>query len=299
MRLKMKDSGLKRALKSCRDAVWCYLIPDALCHRITHRRLFGVKADLRSPRTFNEKIQWLKLHDRKPLYRHLVDKYEAKGIMAGLIGEEHIIPALGVWDRFEDIDFDSLPDEFVLKFTHDSGSVTVCTDKSAFDFGAAARKYSASFKNRSFYHREYKEWAYKGIPRRIIAEPYLKDDVFRDLTTYELHCCNGAVRYITVITNKLGADAAAHIYDLSWERYHKDLPKTVARPRGLELMIELAEKTARFIDNPFVRIDFYEAKGKVYFGEVTFYPNAGIGTFQYDDDLEFGQMIDLGRGARQ
>jgi len=265
-----------RILMFPRHLIRCYLLPDELCLKLSYRRKMGSRLNLDNPRTFTEKIQWLKLHDRKPVYHSLVDKYEAKKVIGNLIGEQYIIKPLGVWDNYEDIDFSVLPDCFVLKFTHDSHSTTVCTDKSRFDKSKYAGFYAHSFRNRDFYHRDYKEWAYKGVKPRIIAEPYLKDDRYEDLSSYEIYCCNGVAKCIVASINKLSSDSKAYIYTFDWERMHPELPNVVDRPKSLELMKVLAEKVAHFIDNPFVRVDFYEIGGKPFFGEVTFYPNAGM-----------------------
>jgi len=278
--------------------VWGYLLPDSICYRIWYRKVFKRKLNLKNPQTFNEKIQWLKLHDRKPQYHNLVDKYEAKRIIGSIIGEEYIVKTYGVWDRWEDIDFSQLPDSFVLKFTHDSNSVTICRDKSKLDRASCASKYSKSFKNRDFYHREFKEWVYKGIKPRIIAEEYLQDDTYDDLTNYEFFCCNGKARCVAASVNKLSADARAYSYDLCWNRFHPGEPNLVKKPESLNLMIELAQKIAAYVNNPFVRVDFHDVNGHPYFGEVTFSPNAGLGRFVLDsDDYIFGSWIDLSRGA--
>ena len=166
------------------DWFWNYLVPDRWSIRHIFKKRLGYKCDLDHPKTFNEKIQWLKLHDRKDVYHDLVDKYEAKRIVGDLIGNEYIIPTLGVWDRFDDIDFAGLPDRFVLKCTHDSASVVLCKDKSTFDYSSAREKLTEALKT-DYYHYEGKHWAYKGIKRRIIAEAYLDEGNNLELTDYK------------------------------------------------------------------------------------------------------------------
>lgn len=287
---------LRNVIKHVKNKFWYYLLPDSICLKIRYKEKFGKKLNLRNPQTFNEKIQWLKLHDRKPYYHDLVDKCEAKKIVGKIIGEEHIIKTLGVWDNYEDIDFSTLPDQFVLKFTHDSGSVTVCTDKSKFNKDDYSGKYAHSFANRDYYHRKYKEWVYKGIKPRIIAEEYLPDEKYDCLTTYELYCFNGKPKIMFLLINKLTPDATAYYYDMSWNRLRPDAKNNFDKPQNFELMKELAEKIARNVDNPFVRVDFYDVDGKVYFGEVTFYPDAGMSRSSIRES--FGDYIDLTRGAK-
>jgi len=278
--------------------IWCYIIPDKISLKKWYYLEMGKRLDYKNPSTLSEKIQWLKIHDRNPLYHKLVDKYEVKKIIGDLIGEEHIIKPLGIWNDFKDIDFSTLPNQFVLKFTHDSGSVTVCKDKRLLDYYECAKKYAHSFKNRDYYHRIYKEWAYKGVRPRILAEEYLKDDKYEDLTNYEFYCCNGTPKFVNASINKLSNDACAYLYSLSWERLHPELPNVIERPKNFDLMIELSKKIAKFINNPFERIDFYEVNGNVYFGEITFYPAGGVQKFFYkDDDAVFGRYVDLSKGA--
>ena len=172
-------------------------IPDKLWIQMKYLKWFRKLPNLKNPETFNEKLQWLKLHDRKPEYTKMVDKCEAKKLVAAIIGEEHVIPTLGVWDRFEDIDFDALPDQFVLKCTHDCGGLAICRDKSTFDFNAAKKKIEKSLKRNYYY--ECREWPYKNVKPRILAEAYMEDGVSqKGLTDYKFFCFSGEAKFIYV-----------------------------------------------------------------------------------------------------
>lgn len=280
------------------DYFWNYLIPDSWAIRHFFKKRLGYKCDLENPKTFNEKIQWLKLHDRKAIYPALVDKYEVKSIIGNLIGEEYIIPTIGVWDRFDDIGFSKLPNSFVLKCNHDSASVVICKDKSLFNYSKAKEKITQALKT-DYYHYLGKQWAYKGIKRRIIAEEFLTDGVHADLLDYKFMVFGGKCRCVFVCSgrhSRLRLDA----YDMDWQlmpftrNNHPNAKERIPRPACYDTMLSLAEKIAGFVDNPFVRVDFYEVNGKVYFGEVTFYPEGGLGKFSpVEWDYIMGDWIDL------
>ena len=266
------------------DFFWYYLLPDSWYLKYRYKQVFGRSLDLKHPKAFSEKNQWLKLHDRKPIYSKLVDKYEVKPIIAKIIGDEYIINTLGVWDNYDDIDFDKLPNQFVLKCTHDSASITICLDKTKFDKNQHAWKYNDIYMKRDYYHYENKQWAYKGMKPRIIAEEYIQDDQYDSLSDYKLYCFNGVARGVYVTINRF-TNLSVSMYDMDWnlmpfEHIHPNQGEKIEKPKNLELMRELAEKVARFIDNPFVRVDFYETNGKVYFGEITFYPEGGMCYFK-------------------
>lgn len=277
---------------------WYYLLPDSWYLKYRYKQVFGKSLNLRKPQTFTEKMQWLKLHDRNPVYHQLVDKYEVKHIIASIIGDEYIINTLGVWNRYEDIDFDKLPNQFVLKCTHDSASFTVCIDKSSFDKSRYAWNYNEVFMKRDYYHFENKQWVYKGIKPRIIAEKYVEDDRYESLSDYKLYCFNGIAKGVYVTINRF-TNLSVSMYDMDWnlmpfEHIHPNQGEKVDKPKNLELMKELAEKVAKYIDNPFVRVDFYEVKGKVYFGEITFYPEGGMCYFKPENwDYVLGSWLKL------
>lgn len=280
------------------DIVAYYLLPDAWYLKIRYKKLFQHPLNLRNPQRFTEKMQWLKLYDRNPLYHKLVDKYDVKPIIERIIGEEYIIKTLGVWDRYEDIDFDKLPNQFVLKCTHDSASIVICRDKSTFDPSKYARKYNEVFLKTDYYHFRNKQWAYKGLKPRIIAEEYIEDDTYDSLSDYKLYCFNGVAKGVYVTINRF-TKLSVSMYDMDWnlmpfEHIHPNRGEKVAKPKHLDLMKELAEKIARYIDNPFVRVDFYETNGKVYFGEITFYPEGGMCYFKPEEwDYTMGGWMDI------
>lgn len=259
---------------------------------------FGKKLNLDNPQTFNEKLQWLKLYDRKPEYTKLVDKYEVKSIIAKEIGEKYIIPTIGVWNRFNDIDFNSLPNQFVLKCTHDSGGLVIVRDKSSMDIAYAKKKIEQSLKQNYYYSG--REWPYKNIHPRIIAEKYMYTPNSQELNDYKFMCFNGKCQMCFTCTERYSSDdVKVTFFDLEWnelpfERHHKKSEVSIPKPRKLEKMIQLSEKLAKNID--FVRVDFYEIENEVYFGEMTFYPGSGLEPFQPEIwDKKMGEKIVLSR----
>ena len=275
------------------------LIPDRLYIAIKYRMTLGRFPNLKNPQTFNEKLQWLKLHSRNSEYTRMVDKYEAKKFIADTIGEEYIIPTLGVWDKFDDIDFDILPDQFVLKCTHDSGGLVICRDKSKLDIAAAKKKIESCLKTNYYWHG--REWPYKNVKPRIIAEQYM-DDGAGGLRDYKFFCFNGMPRFI-YISQGLEDHSTARIsfYDLEGNKMpfgRSDyLPFDVDpdMPETLSEMIEYSSVLSEKVGCPFVRIDFYCIKGKTYFGEITFSPCGGMMPFKPAEwDKKLGDYLDLG-----
>ncbi|MGN0200302.1 MAG: ATP-grasp fold amidoligase family protein [Candidatus Cryptobacteroides sp.] len=252
--------------------------------------VFGQRPDLNRPRRYTEKLQKMILCDRNSLYHRLVDKAEVKSYVSSLIGEEHIIPTLGVWSRAEDIDWDSLPDCFVLKCTHDSGSALICRDKASFDREAACEKLGAALSRD--YWKVSREWAYKGVKPRIIAEAYLGDDV----ADYKFFCFNGKPELLFVATErqKEGEEVKFDFFDMSFNHLdirngHPNASVPPARPEHFEEMKDLAARLSAGL--PQVRVDFYELGGKVYFGEYTFYHFRGLVPFEPDSwDVKIGNL---------
>lgn len=282
----------------------CKCIPDDVYLKIKYRGVFGKKLNLKEPQTFNEKLQWLKLYDRRPEYTTMVDKYAVKKYVADRIGEEYIIPTLGVWDHFDDIDFSALPNQFVLKCTHDSGGLVICKDKNKLDIKAAKKKIESCLK-KNFYYMG-REWPYKNVKPRIIAEKYMVDEsdykledseINAGLSDYKMMCFNGKVRCSFVCSERFTKGLKVTFYDNDWnflpfERHYPKSDKPVANPKTFDNMVQLAEKLSK--DIPFVRSDFYEIDGKLYFGELTFYPGSGFEDFTPDSvDYEIGQLIKL------
>ncbi len=254
-------------------------IPDKMFLKFAYKTLVGQKLNLNNPEIFNEKLQWLKLYDRKPIYTTMVDKYDSKEYVASKIGEEHIIPTLGIWNNFNEIDFDSLPKQFVLKCTHDSGGLVICKDKSKLDKMAAKKKIEKCLR-RNFYWTG-REWPYKEVKPRVIAEKYMEEYPTTNLTDYKIHSFNGIPRVILVCRDRFSElGLTEDFFDQDWT--HLDVKmenepnsKTpIDRPKELEEMLRLAEILSQ--DIPFLRTDFYTINGKVYFGELTFYPASGF-----------------------
>lgn len=274
------------------------LIPDKVFIKGLFHEKMGYKLNLNNPQTFNEKLQWLKLYDRNPLYTTMVDKYAVKKYVADRIGEEYIIPTLGVWEKFDDIDFDKLPDQFVLKCTHDSGGLVICKDKSKLDMKIAKEKIESSLK--TDYYLLGREWPYKNVPRRIIAERYMEDTKTAELRDYKFFCFNGVVRCFKV---DFGRSVEHHANYYSAEGDLLDLCEDVCPPvpdMNIDLPSEISKmkEIAQIISNhfDFVRIDFYFACGKIYFGEITFYPASGYGTFTPREwDNQMGDWLRLTR----
>lgn len=274
-----------------------HLVPDKVFLRMQYRAVFGKKLNLKEPKTFNEKLQWLKLYDRNPEYCRLVDKYEVKKLISDTLGEEYIIPTLGVWDSFDDIDFDSLPDRFVLKCTHDSGSVVLCRDKATFDVASARAKLTKKLNSNLFWHG--REWPYKDLKPRIIAEQFMECDSGEELIDYKFFCFGGTPEFVYV-SQGLSNHATAHLsyVTLDWEAapfYRSDFPvfdQLPDKPQTFDQMLAFSRQLAK--DYPFVRVDFYEINGKLYFGELTFYPGAGFTPFYPEEwNLIWGEKLPL------
>ena len=254
--------------------------------------------NLDDPKTFCEKMQWLKLYDHNPEYTKLADKYEVKQIVADTIGSDHVIPLLGVWLDFDDIDFNELPDRFILKATHDSGTFVICKDKTKFDYKAARDRFKKAM-NRNYYWSG-REWQYKNIPPRIIAEEYIDSLGKPESVEYKLTCMNGELKFTTVCTgiaHSAFSDRTNDSFDrdlnhMPWYAYYKNSDKPITLPAELPQMIEYAEKLSQGI--PYVRVDFYLVDGQIYFGEMTF--NTWDGFLEFDPpewDKKLGDMLVL------
>lgn len=257
----------------------------------------GKTINLNSPSSFNEKLQWLKLYDRRPLYTRMVDKYEAKKYVSEIIGEKYIIPTLGVWEKFDEINFDSLPNQFVLKCTHDSGGLVICRDKNRFDIETARKKINTSL--RRDYYMVGREWPYKDVRRRIIAEKYMQDGRQRELRDYKFYCFNGEPQFL-YLSEGLENHATAHIsfVNLDWtfapfgRSDYAPFTQLPERPKHFDEMIDISRRLSSGI--PFLRVDLYEINGEVYFGELTFTPKGGTMPFNPPEaDYEIGKLLKL------
>lgn len=282
-----------------------FLIPDKPYLQLMYWLNMGKKLDLKNPKTFNEKLQWLKLYNHNPAYTVMVDKVKAKEYVAGIIGEEHIIPTLGVWDDPDDIDFDALPDQFVLKCNHNSGTgMCICRDKSKLDIEKVKAELRKGLKEN--YYMRWREWPYKNVPRKILAEKFMQDmggqaqsiskAQLEELNDYKIFCFNGEPKVLFVASDRANK-VCFDYYDM--QLHHLDLKQggdnykgEVKLPQHFEEMKSLAAKISK--DIPHVRTDFYEINDKVYFGELTFFDSTGMAKFTPEEwDEKLGKLIVL------
>lgn len=254
-------------------------ISDEYYLKILYEISLNEKLDLKQPKLFNEKLQWLKLNDRSPRYKMMVDKEYAKQYVAEIIGKEHIIQTYGVWNCFDEINFDILPNQFVLKCTHDSASVIICENKEVFDKNIAKQKIEKCLKKNHYYAG--REWAYKDIQPRIIAEEYLKDKKCEDLIDYKFFTFNGEPKIVHIVSNRqnIKEETYGDFFDMKYKHLevtmgHPNAPVQPDKPKYFEKMIEFSKLLSQ--DTIHLRVDFYEANEKLYFGELTFYENAGF-----------------------
>ena len=276
---------------------WLNWVPDSLYLKVLYRVIMGRKLNLKNPKEYNEKLQWLKLNDRKPEYSTMVDKYDVRGYIEDLLGDKYLIPCLGIYDSVDDIDIDALPDRFVLKCTHDSGSVEICKDKSSFDIEGARHRLSQAMKRN--YYATYREWPYKSVKPRIIAEGYLEGDG-GDLKDYKVMCFNGEAKIIEVHENRFveGKVHTQTFYDREWNIVPLTQIETVTvdrpgeRPRQLDEILRLSELIAKNMYH--ARIDWYIEGDKIYFGEITFFDGSGFESFSTPEmERMLGDMINL------
>lgn len=273
------------------------LIPDETFLKIKFIYRMGYKLNLKTPKTYNEKLQWLKLNFHKPIMTTMVDKDAAKKYVAELIGDEYIIPTLGVWDSVDEIDFDKLPNQFVLKCTHDSGGLVVCKDKSSLDIEKAKSKLQRALKNNYYYSN--REWPYLNVPKRIICEQYMEDESGYELKDYKWFCFDGEPKALFIASDRQvsGEETKFDFFDsdfnhLPFTNGHPNATRQINKPAGFEKMKELAAVLSK--GWPHLRVDFYDINGKVYFGELTFYHWSGMTPFNPKEwDVKFGEWITL------
>lgn len=285
--LDINNKGLSKKFSCILDDV------EYICRQYKYR--MGYSLNLDNPQTFNEKIQWLKLYDRNPDYVQMVDKYEVKKYVADRIGEKYIIPTLGIYDTFDEIEFDKFPQQFVLKCTHDSGSIVICRNKDIFNRNAAKDILENALK-RNFYWA-YREWPYKNVKPRIIAEKYMTDESNYELKDYKFFNFNGKSKIIQVDYDRF-IQHKRNVYTTDWKyidaviKYPTDPEREIACPQELEKMIEISEALSKGI--PHVRTDLYCINNKIYFGELTFHHGAGYEKFiPKDFELELGNCLKL------
>lgn len=300
---------MKKLLKLMRDKYYRFIVmSNKGCYndmddKIYIEKLFksymGHSLNLDNPETFNEKLQWLKLYDRNPLYTKLVDKYKVREYISEKIGEKYLIPLLGVWDDSDNIDFDSLPNKFVLKCNHNSGlGMCICTDNNKLDVKEVKKELRKGL-NQDYYLNG-REWPYKNVPRKIIAEKYMVNDSnSNEFTDYKFFCFNGYVDCVMVCLDRNSGDTKFYFFDKDWKlkrlnKRGKEAPKdfTIPKPECIDEMFEIASKLSAGF--PFVRVDLYQSYGKIYFGEMTFYPDSGFDrNILPEADLYLGSLIDI------
>lgn len=273
-----------------------HYIPDPLFLKFKFRLLMGRKLDLKNPKTFNEKLQWLKINDRKPYYSNLVDKYGVRKFIEDKIGSQYLIPLHEVYDSFDQIDFKQLPNQFVLKTTHDSGGVVICKDKTKLDINAAKKKIEKSMAN-NYYWRK-REWVYKNVKPRIIVEKYMEDNSGSSLKDYKFFCFNGKPEFMFIASDR-STDTKFDFFDMNFnnipvqQHYRRsENPLEIKKPEMFEEMKALAGELSKGFRH--LRVDFYNINGKIYFGELTFYHFSGTEKFEPAEyDEIFGSLLDI------
>ena len=276
-------------------------IPDYIFIKAKFRTDTKERLNLRNPKTFNDKLNWLKLHDRKDEYSVMADKVKMKDYVAERIGSEYVIPIIGVYDSVQDVPFDELPEQFVIKCNHNSNATFICSDKKTFDFDTAKKVLSEKLELNYFWKG--REWPYKNIDRKIIVEKFLCDENGNYPLDYKLFCFNGKMQFFKVDYNRF-TEHRANYYNRNLElqtfgecNFLPDFSIEFNPPKDFEKMIEIADKLSTGI--PFFRVDFYYINGKIYIGEFTFYPAGGFQLFTENGDRILGDMLVLPKKRRR
>ena len=269
---------------------------DSVYLKMLYYAKFHKKLNLFHPKTFNEKLQWLKINDRRNIYTVMVDKYEMKKYVEKIIGKEYCIKTLGIYNNFDEIDFNKLPDQFVIKCTHDSGSLFIVKDKNKFNKKEAKIKINKGLRNNGFNYA--REWSYKNVKPRIIVEEFMVDESGLELKDYKVFCFNGKAEYVEVDFNRF-IEHKLNPYDFNWkplnfcDKSKNDYSAKIHKPKKLKEMKEIAEKLSKNID--FLRVDFYSIDDKIYVGELTLYPGAGFIDFKPESvDIKYGNKLNIG-----
>lgn len=305
----MKNNIVKKIIRFCLNKDYRFLIlanrgfyaylDDKKYLERMFRIQLGKNLNFENPVTFNEKIQWLKINNRESEYTIMVDKYKVREYISETIGEQYLIPLLGVWDSPDEINFDILPDEFVLKCNHNSGlGMCICKNKSTLNIEKVKQDLSNGLNEN--YYLLYREWPYKNVEKKIIAEKYMSDQG-KELQDYKIHCFNGIPKIILVCRDRFSDTGLTEdFFDIEWNHLNisrencKHSVDKIKAPKNLKLMLRLARILSENI--PFVRIDFYEINGKVYFGEITFFPASGLKKFIPEKwDIDLGNEIQLNK----
>lgn len=275
-------------------------LPDSTYIKLRYRYQLGKQLNLKAPKTFQEKLQWLKLYDRNPEYTMMVDKVRVKDYVASKVGSKYVVPMIGVWDKPEDIDWDALPDRFVLKTNHSGGNtgVLICRDKGSFDRQNAITRLNASLKFDIF--RSSREWPYKNIKKMVFAEEYLETAPGQeDLPDYKFFCFNGEVKALFVATERQNPSEEvkfdffdADYNHLPFRQGHENARVTPKKPQSFDEMKKIAATLSKGI--PHVRVDLYEVNGRPVFGELTFCHFGGVVPFEPEEwDFKFGEWLKL------
>lgn len=297
-RLLTKDGIYWVIYVGLRDLNLMRFLNDEQYTKLTYRVQMGEKLNLAEPKKYNEKLQWLKLYDHNPIYSTIVDKFAVKEYVSKLIGEQYVIKTLGVWDNFDEIDFDALPVQFVLKTTHGGGNtgVVICRDKNTFDIAAAKDKLNKSLKKDAYLVS--REWPYKNVPRRIIAEEYMEDKKTGELRDYKFFCFDGEPKALFVASERQKRDEPCFDFfdtdynhlDLRCSHPLADIPPE--KPDSFAEMLELARVLSKGF--PHVRVDLYDINGKPFFGELTLYHWEGLMPFYPEEwNNKFGSWLNL------
>lgn len=272
------------------------LMPDEAYLKLIYRCEMGRKLNLTSPNTYNEKLQWLKLKDRRPEYKTYADKYAVREYLRQTVGEDYLIPLIAVYDRVDEIEWDALPAQFVLKCTHASGTNIICTDKNRLDIETAKRQLNRWMQRDYYWHG--REWQYKNMRPRIICEKYLADESDFELKDYKFHCFNGEPKIATVVLNRFQEGGPnGNFYDMAWNllpfyQHYPPSTSNVPKPKNFEKMKEIACKISEGL--LYIRIDYYEAAGQLYMGELTLHPASGwLGFIPESADGLVGSWLEL------
>ncbi|MDT2848674.1 ATP-grasp fold amidoligase family protein [Vagococcus carniphilus] len=256
------------------------LLSDETFLKIQYKYVTGEKLNLDSPKSFNEKLQYLKIEQREPIFTEVADKFKVREYVSSTIGQEYLIPLYGVYDSFDEINFQDLPDEYVIKTNHNSGGYFLVPDSKKININAARSKLEPMLKKNYYYFT--REWPYKNIKPKLICEKYLRENDDMELRDYRFFCFDGEVKFIAVdlsIVDK--SKVRRNLYDKNWKlldeeiSYERDLTEKIPKPKNLSEMIDLAEKLSSNFKH--VRVDLYNINNKIYFGELTMYHQSGYG----------------------
>lgn len=286
---------LKKVYRVAKYSGALNLLSDEVYTKLKYRVVMGKAIDLDNPRTFTEKLNWLKLYDHDPKYIPLVDKWEVMKYVQERIGSQYCVEKFGVWDSFDDIDFDLLPNQFVLKCTHDSGSTFVCKDKSTMDMPAAKRFVEKCMAYNYYWYN--REWAYRKIKPRILAEAYLSDESQNGIADYKFFCFDGKPQFMFIATGRAEGDTRFDFFDMefNWIPVKQHYPNADVRPQKPECFDEMRDLAEKLSDGlKHVRVDFFQVNGRVYFSELTFNHFGGYERFEPQDyDSKFGMYLNL------